>query len=87
MGLVSEYAVPGEPEPEDAWLRLEEREELAKRCAEHLADLRECELWPDALDNPDVDRWPPFRGLPGRLSYFSSPGALCADLTKETAWT
>ena len=84
-GRAGEYAV-GEPEPEDAWLRLEEREELAKRCASHLADLKRWELYPDPLDNPDCDRLPAFRGLPSRTrSYFGSPSAMCADLAEQAA--
>jgi len=86
-GRAGEYAV-GEPEPEDAWLRLEEREELAARCARHLDDLRQFELWPDRIRNEDVDRLPAFRAAPTRASYIGSPAAMCADLTRDRggAW-
>ena len=59
----------------------------ARKASEaHLEDLRQHELWPEALANPDVDGWPRFHA-PGRAP-FSSPGALCADLSKYTigAW-
>jgi hypothetical protein len=54
---------------------------VKKACGKLLLDLRKHELWPDEMDNPDIDRLPVFRAIralveqPLRLAWRS----LCGD--------